>query len=247
MLAEDNPINQEIGKAMLNAMSCSVTVAINGLDALSIYHRGETDLILMDCMMPEMDGYTASQQIRQYEITHNLPPVPILALTANAMEGDREKCLNVGMNDYLAKPFLQDTLRNKIISMLDIKPKIDFYPGIEISLSDKFDPTRLNQLKKMGGNSLISNLILMFQSSCQQQIDSLRQGFRQQDTDMIRLAAHTLKSAAANMGGLILAKQAGELEFSARKGTLIFDEQLINNLQNEFEVLLTIISQQQAV
>lgn len=105
LLAEDNPINQLVIETMLEDLNCDVTVAENGLDALAELENGEFDIVLMDCQMPELDGYSATTRAR--ELGYQLP---IVAVTANAMAGDREKCLSVGMNDYVSKPFTEDTI-----------------------------------------------------------------------------------------------------------------------------------------
>jgi|GEM_PF-3005873 len=118
LLAEDNPVNQEMAKAMLAMLGCRVDVAVNGLEALKLFKRGGYDLILMDCMMPEMDGYTAVREIRLLEEAIGKSRIPILALTANAMQDDRERCLAAGMSDYLAKPVLLEALRDKLITAL---------------------------------------------------------------------------------------------------------------------------------
>jgi len=245
LLAEDNPVNQEIGKAMLNVMGCSVEVAVNGLEALNIFKRGNIDLILMDCMMPEMDGYTATREIRILEEAAGNSHIPILALTASAMQGDREKCLDAGMNDYLTKPFLQQALRNRIVALLEstttrITPESSISSQIAGTVS--FDPTPLNTLRKMGGDALVSNLMQLFRSGAAQQIEKLQAGMLEQNSDAVRQAAHSLKSAAANVGGLYLAELARNIEHAAGDGTLTFDKQLVENLKIEFQEVLQIIT-----
>ncbi len=110
LLAEDNPVNQEVARYMLEGFGCTVDIAGNGLEAIQAVEKNSYDLVLMDCMMPEMDGYTATAEIRKRQSSGLLPYFPIIALTANAIEGDREKCLMAGMDDYLAKPFNVDDL-----------------------------------------------------------------------------------------------------------------------------------------
>lgn len=104
LLVEDNVINQKLILKMLAKLNQTVIVANNGLEAVEKVKTGNFDLILMDCQMPEMDGYEATQQIRQYQSRSQMNPTPIVALTANALKGDRERCLEVGMDDYLSKP-----------------------------------------------------------------------------------------------------------------------------------------------
>lgn len=113
LLVEDNPVNQLVAKGMLSKLGCSVTVAAHGLDALNQLEHSAFDLILMDCNMPVMNGYEASRQIRR---SGRWPDLPIIALTANAMPEERERCRAAGMSDYLAKPFR----REELIALLDL-------------------------------------------------------------------------------------------------------------------------------
>lgn len=248
LLAEDNPVNQEIGKAMLTQLGCKVKLAENGLEALAKAKHSQFDLILMDCMMPEMDGYTAAQQVRQFEALMGKSHVPILALTANAMQGDREKCLAAGMNDYLTKPYLQQTLYSKIVSLLDFKPMLTLpvthNPPAQVLGPTSFDPEPLSTLCKMGGAALVTRLLSLFKDSAAEQLEKLQLGLLDQQTNTVHHAAHSLKSAAANVGGLRLADMARHLETAARDGTLDWDKQQAVDLKIEFEWLLQLISQQ---
>jgi len=107
LLVEDNPVNQLVAKGMLGKLGCEVVVSGNGAEALQQLEHGSFDLVLMDCNMPVMDGYEATRLIRQ---SGKWPDLPIIALTANAMPEEREHCKNIGMNDYLAKPFHREEL-----------------------------------------------------------------------------------------------------------------------------------------
>jgi signal transduction histidine kinase len=104
LLAEDNRVNQKLAIVQLGRLGCKVDVACNGREALTVWSRRQHDLILMDCHMPEMDGHECTRAIRQMEKEMSLSPIRIVAMTANAMQGDRENCLAVGMNDYISKP-----------------------------------------------------------------------------------------------------------------------------------------------
>jgi two-component system sensor histidine kinase/response regulator len=111
LVVDDHRINQEICRAMLRRLGCTLEVAGNGRAALAAFESGCFDLILMDCQMPEMGGFEATAQIRALERARGAASAtPIIALTANAMEGDRERCLACGMNDYLSKPFKPEQL-----------------------------------------------------------------------------------------------------------------------------------------
>jgi signal transduction histidine kinase/CheY-like chemotaxis protein/HPt (histidine-containing phosphotransfer) domain-containing protein len=114
LLVEDNAVNQEICTAMLGALACRIDIAGNGIEAVAMAGRTRYDVILMDCQMPEMDGFEASGEIRSREALLGSARTPIIALTANAMQGDRESCLAAGMDDYLAKPFKKQQLASVI-------------------------------------------------------------------------------------------------------------------------------------
>jgi len=107
LLAEDNPVNQEVGRLILEGLDCLVEVVDDGRHAVEELFSEQYDLVFMDCQMPDMDGYEATKMIRQREATigGKIRRVPIIALTAHAMEGDREHCIEAGMDDYITKPF----------------------------------------------------------------------------------------------------------------------------------------------
>jgi signal transduction histidine kinase len=123
LLVEDNRVNQKIALTQLRKLGCEVQVANNGLEAVAAWGAGDFQLIFMDCQMPEMDGYEATQRIRALESAQGLQPIPIIAMTANAMGGDRESCLRAGMNDYVSKPVaikgLQTVLRRNLETPLE--------------------------------------------------------------------------------------------------------------------------------
>ena len=120
LLVEDNIVNQEVAKAMLKMLGCNTTSVMNGKEAIDLIIDQERrfDIVLMDCQMPEMDGFTATQHIREHEQSAGTAAHPIVALTANALTGDRERCLEVGMNDYLPKPFTMPALREIMANQL---------------------------------------------------------------------------------------------------------------------------------
>jgi CheY-like chemotaxis protein len=119
LLVEDNPANLRVTQALLETLGCEVRTAVNGLRAVAEYRQGVFDLVLMDCQMPEMDGYQATGAIRQIESILGRS-TPIVALTAHAMDGSREECLAAGMNDQLSKPLTLAVLTSKLLEWLAV-------------------------------------------------------------------------------------------------------------------------------
>ena len=124
LLAEDNPVNQEVALGMLESLGCHADLASNGLEVLAALKQKVYDLILMDCQMPEMDGFEATRCIREMEqersanLEHSSSRIPIIAVTAHAITGDRERCITAGMDDYLSKPFVQEQLQPLLLRWL---------------------------------------------------------------------------------------------------------------------------------
>ena len=114
LLADDSSVNQEVALGILQIEGYQVTVAKHGLEAVEAYSKAAFDLVLMDCHMPEMDGFEATRKIRELEKESNLKRTPIVALTANAMQQDREECLNAGMDDHLSKPYSRLQMRETL-------------------------------------------------------------------------------------------------------------------------------------
>ncbi|MDX1453594.1 MAG: response regulator, partial [Oleiphilaceae bacterium] len=128
LLVEDNHVNQLVAKALLEQFGLACDVAENGLEALKMLENTETqllyDLVLMDCQMPELDGYSTTTRIRRGEAGFSYKAITIIAMTANAMSGDRDKCISVGMDDYISKPINNNELLGKLrFWLLDKRPK----------------------------------------------------------------------------------------------------------------------------
>jgi CheY-like chemotaxis protein len=129
LLVEDNAVNQMLARRLLERLGATVSIADNGLAAIEKLQQGSFDVVLMDCQMPELDGYEATQRIRAGAAGEPARTIPIIALTANALSGDRERCLEAGMNDYLAKPINPTVLRTKLEGAL----KLDTPPAAVVS------------------------------------------------------------------------------------------------------------------
>ena len=222
LLAEDNEINQEVALEILKASGYDCDIVGNGKKAVEAVAEKEYDLIFMDCMMPEMDGYEATRGIRQNE-KMTCRRVPIVALTANAMKGDRELCLESGMDDYLSKPLDPD----EVVEMIgkwyvdsDVEDKPAFateYDQQHNAAFEMFD--REAVLKRcMGNDALVEKLIAKFFGQVGE--DLLILGSALSDSDTVKLVetAHRIKGAASNLSMESLREIAAGIERNGRDG-----------------------------
>ena len=235
LLVEDNAVNQELARSQLEALGCQVRVATNGREAVEAVSlspldalREPYDLILMDCQMPIMDGYVATAELRLWERQQGNTRMPIVALTANALEGDRERCLAQGMDDYLAKPFSRDELVRVLVrwlppavtgSMLAATPPVAPAEPNSAVLDARIIE-RITALQRDGKPDLLAHLIGLYLASVPRLVSEIEFGLTAGDAALVRRAVHTLKSSSANLGASALAKVCGELEVQARDGEL---------------------------
>lgn len=232
LLVDDNPTNQVVAQGMLEMIGLEADVASNGLEALEAMQLAlkiaPYTLLLMDCQMPEMDGYAASTAIREGKAGEAYLQIPIVAMTANAMAGDREKCLIAGMSDYVTKPINLDTLTLTLLKWLDgavaaeksnvdmSKPK-DYTPdkeAQELKLWDEADA-----LKRLGGKKeLLIKIMQSFVDESRRMMSALGTAITQDDLPNIQLHAHSIKGSAANVSAQQLQALAKTMEFSAKNG-----------------------------
>ncbi len=210
LLVEDNEVNRELAEEMLGNFGLTVHSAINGEQALSMLQQASYDLVLMDCQMPVMDGYEATRRLRA---DLGLTSLPVIAMTANAMAGDRELCLTAGMNDHIAKPIdialLQHTLAHWLLGSERQAPANP--PMTNAQESQEFDMAAA--LSRLSGNQQMLDWLM--QRFCESQGDILErlQAARQaNDRPGMILLSHTLRGVAGNLGGLRVARLAGDLE-----------------------------------
>ena len=246
LMAEDNPVNQRLAVAMLEMLGMEAVLANNGREAVQQAATGDFDLILMDCQMPEMDGYEATRRIREAE-SGGGGRIPIVALTANAMQGDREKCLEAGMDDYLSKPFtlqqlgevlhhwLPETCRTSAAELPDKGERgsasAEAHHRQPPLNADKLEIIR--SLDPSGGNQLLQQIVKAFTDNIPQLMVEIRSGWESGDVERVRRAAHSLKSSAGNLGAETLAGLCRDLEGKARQGDLEDTEQLFSEALSE--------------
>jgi CheY-like chemotaxis protein len=168
----------------------------------------------MDCQMPVMDGFIATRKLREREVLKKLEPTRVVALTANALAGDREACLAAGMNDYLAKPFTLAQLRNILLPS-----KVSRSAANKVTL-DHGAIEAVRQLDPDGNDRLLSRLIALYRDDSSQLLADIDNGMKVGDPEAVARAAHTLKSSSANLGATNVAAIARKIETSARNGDI---------------------------
>ena len=235
LVAEDNPVNQELARTMLQNLGCEVTVVTNGLAAVKAVEAGRFDAVLMDVQMPEMDGLVATATIRSREVRTHARRTPIIALTANAFVQDREACLSAGMDDYLGKPFTLEKLRTALGRWLtsasssatataDAAPEevVESPPPAPSSEARAtLDHRALDQIRALerpGAPSMLGKVIEVYLTTTPRLLTAMRTGMEERDSEAVRQAAHSLKSASANLGATELAELCRVIEGQARAG-----------------------------
>ncbi|HKV06682.1 MAG TPA: ATP-binding protein [Thermoanaerobaculia bacterium] len=224
LTAEDNPINQLVITEHLKAWGHDVLAVSNGLEALEALETGEFDLVLMDCQMPHLDGYEATQRIRQ--ISGPAGRLPIIALTAHAIREELDKCLAVGMNDHITKPFRGEVLKRKIERWLGSDPNAleETAGGLPEPAPEEvtLDERQLESLRAIGresdsGPQFMARLLERFES--QPYLDELRGALERGDRAALKARAHALKGSSAFMGAARLPRLCVQLELLASEGT----------------------------
>jgi signal transduction histidine kinase/DNA-binding response OmpR family regulator len=244
LAAEDNFVNQRLIVRLLESVGHSVTVVGDGLAAVNASQQNSYDVILMDVQMPIMDGHEATKQIRLLEQTTGAH-VPIIAMTAHAMKGDREKCLEAGMDDYIAKPLHKQELLQAICEQTTRKPL-----PIGEALASASAPISSNgeldveaALRQMGGDKdLFCELCRLFLQESPALLDSVRTALAQSDSTAVYRAAHKLKGTVSTIGGLKATRAALVLEELGRAADVNGFAEAAAALEREMTALLLAIS-----
>lgn len=237
LLAEDNVVNQRVAEALLGRHGHRVTIAPNGRDAVERATSEEFDVILMDVQMPEMDGLEATQAIRLFERGTTVRR-PIIALTAHAMKGDHERCLEAGMDGYVTKPIRMPDLVAAISQLIphaacgDIKPVV---PGTTIGEPAADRATALQFVE--GDAELLSELVELFLDDCPRLITDLQTAIRTADLAGVKRAAHTLKGSLQNLGASGAAATAQQLETLASEHNLATAPEVSRALASRLDAL----------
>ena len=227
LLVDDNPFTLEVCVAMLQSMGCTVETATDGLRALDRHAGCEFGLIFMDCMMPKMDGYEATVEIRRREACSGCR-TPIIALTADTTEGARERCLAAGMDDYLAKPFNREQINAMLTTWLrpsvpavkrDHLALVPALPSADETIDYKVLDS-LGQWHREGRPDIVQEMINLYFKAGPDLLKDLKEGAANRDAVLLRQASHALKSASAHVGAAKLSSRCNELEAMAQSGVV---------------------------
>jgi PAS domain S-box-containing protein len=248
LLVEDNEINLELAEEILQAAGLRVDTAVHGGEAVERAAANTYDAILMDCQMPVMDGFEAARRIRELPLRPDQPHLPIIAMTASVLLGDRERCLAAGMDDHIAKPVDVAELYRKLVTWIGLEAPSIAVPS-SASMPSPMPGALIDQagaLRRLGGNTAMYHRLRdrfrLGQADAPRQIRAALAAGQRQDA---RRLAHTLKGLAGNLGAGTLAEQARELEYAlagnAEAGQL---DASLERLERELAAVLDWIEQQ---
>jgi signal transduction histidine kinase/CheY-like chemotaxis protein len=239
LIAEDNAVNQRLAASVLERRGHRVTIAANGREAVSAAARGRFDAVLMDVQMPDMGGFEATAEIRRREVADGVARVPIVAMTAHAMKGDRERCLAAGMDEYLTKPLDSRRLCTLVEYLAGIGTERNEGFASEligISSEDASDAV----LARMGGDrQLLAEVARLFVEDAPRHLEAIAQAIANRDAESLRRAAHALKGAAANFDAQSVVDLARELERIGDRDELLNAPALLDALRGELDRLLS--------
>ncbi|MGI9332790.1 MAG: response regulator [Gammaproteobacteria bacterium] len=242
LLAEDNVTNQKLGLRLLEQLGYRADVAGNGLEVLQALRRQSYDVVLMDVQMPEMDGLEATRCVRREKLGGT--ELRIIAMTANAMEGDRELCLSAGMDDYVSKPIRVKELTDALTRSHAALTNKDATSDMSECESSKepgrvhrvLDRKQLDELEAtVGGQAFLGELIDAFLEDGPNLLADLRRGLDQADASLLMRAAHSLKSNSADFGAANLSDLSKQIEAMGKTGALDGTASLVAEIETEFE------------
>jgi|GEM_PF-2821497 len=244
LVVEDNLTNQLVATKILEKLGVTATVVANGQEAITALQVMDYSLVFMDCLMPEMDGYQATNIIRQSQMSNS--QVPIIAMTANALNGDKEKCLAVGMNDYLSKP-LNVKVMAKMLSawvphaLCEGQPVADFEPNLAVADCTMFDPIVLDldklSIRLLGDQSLVKEVLGAFQLDIQCQMIKLSRHLGNDNLIAVTEQAHLITGSAANVSAVRFSEIARVLEHAAAAGEVATVLPIMADLKHQYNLL----------
>jgi len=253
LLAEDNVVNQRVAATMLKGLGCRVEVAATGSEAVAAWEDHAYDVIFMDCQMPEMDGFEATRAIRERAAQTAQRRIPIIALTAHAMKGDREQCLAAGMDDYLSKPFTLQQLQTILQRWLPQEPvsqptpepaTLPGAPGVDSrvvqhpSQTAPIDGQILEDLRRLIEEpEVFCDILRAYLQETPRLLAALQTANTQGDTLTMQQTAHSLKSSSATLGALSLSALCAELETLERANSTVDPDTILSHMTVAYEAV----------
>ena len=242
LLVEDHPINQKLATNLLERWGHRVTLAENGKLAVEVMRGRRFDIVLMDMMMPVMDGLEATRQIRVAEMENSVPRTPIIAMTANAMQGDRENCLEVGMDDYIAKPIksqdLQQLLRQYAKGDAAFRLDSTGNDGLPQNTAHRFDYA---EAVRAADQEIVEIIAGIFLQHYQRDLEKIRSGVATNDLPAVLFVAHSLRGTLAMFGAQPAAQLAQRIEQQAARGDALGLVEMADSLVAEVEQLSAVL------
>ncbi|MCK5235858.1 MAG: response regulator, partial [Deltaproteobacteria bacterium] len=246
LITEDNITNQKVARNILEKLGYQVDIAANGQEAIEALEAQPYNLVLMDCHMPVMDGYEATREIRNSTSQVRNHNIPIIAMTANAMKGDRDDCIEAGMDDYIAKPIDPKSLAEMVEKWLSELSEPDREesslqkpPEAEESFSMSILIDRL-----MGDEEIAKEILDGFIEDMPNQISSMKEALDEGDSSLVQRLAHTIKGASGNVGATALQEAALQVEVAGKESDLTSSALLIPKIDEQFEILKEAIARQ---
>ncbi|MEW6071011.1 MAG: response regulator [Planctomycetota bacterium] len=237
LLVEDNVVNQKVGSLLLKNCGCEVEVARDGREAVRKVGQKPYDIVFMDCLMPVMDGFEATRAIRGLGEGRQ-GSLPVIAMTAMAMDGDRIRCFEAGMNDYLSKPVQRDDLQAMLDKWLQHQSTLLGRESKMKNVHDHaLDPEVVAALKGLGGEDdpqLFAELVALFLEDTPKRLQELTGALDKGDADGVSRAAHALKSSTANLGAMRLSDLFRQIEYAGREGKLEEVGSLVHEAEPEY-------------
>ncbi|HYA35684.1 MAG TPA: response regulator, partial [Candidatus Binataceae bacterium] len=256
LVAEDNPLNQRVIMKMLQKLGYQARAVANGCEAITALNGGAYDLVLMDCQMPELDGYEATRRIRNRD--GGIADIPIIGVTAHVLPGDREKCLAAGMNDYLGKPVLLGQLSaaiekwiieprlkaprstgkeglREVVTLRPVNPPATTPRASSASYKESIDPAALAALRAIDseGEQFLQKLISMFLNDLTERVEAMKSAIDKGDAAALGRVAHALRGSCGNFGANKLLALCSQMEQIAQARTLANAAALYRELEEE--------------
>ncbi|MCO6510090.1 MAG: response regulator [Aridibacter famidurans] len=251
LIAEDNLVNRKVLLNQVKHLGYEVSAVCNGLEAVEAVCSGRFDLVLMDCEMPEMDGFEATRRIRDLE--GDLSAIPILAVTAHVLNGERDKCLAAGMDDYIAKPTRQDSLEEMIgrwidspfVEVSEDEALVEPAPKDDEALSpdSRSIELRMRELEEECGTQVVAECLQLFRLDTIRTVQRLKNALEKNDLERVASEAHKLKGSTANMGAPTLSDLCARLMEGATEKRPEACSVLIERFTEQYESLAPVYSE----